>query len=198
MDLRAGRRLDSLARLGTGVPPALQIAVDAANIRDSRIQVTTPQCDQLQEVARLLSKGENEEAFGLWEDFIVELVESGVPRDIDSLVLWVLRSAYLETDPGLKSSADKVRFFNTLKVSLRSEIRRSEDFLKALVSKDDVATLNELLADLEALAEKERNASQQADTEFQSAASKDQQLFQLLSTILKSLKQIATEISRDI
>jgi hypothetical protein len=62
--------------------------------------------------------------------------------------------------------------------------------IKALVSKEDVATLNEVLRDLEALAEKERNASQQADTEFQSAASTDQQRFQMLSTILKTLKDM--------
>ena len=132
---------------------ALEIAVDAANVMESRIQVTPAQGEVLQKIARRLSEDKIEEADALWEGFVVGLVESGAPVDMDALVQWIIRSAYLEPVRDLKNIADRVRFYNDLKKSIRREIERTMDFSKELANGDEELTAEQIIEYLEVILE---------------------------------------------
>ena len=179
-------------------PTDLEIAVDAANVMESRIQVTPSQGEVLQKIARRLSEDEIEEADSLWEGFVIGLVESGAPVDIDALVQWLTRSAYLESVRDLKNRADKVRFYNELKKSIRREIKRTRDFSKELASDIEELTAAQIIENLEGILVAVGEDGQIANFELQEALQKKQQFLQTLSNVFKTFHDTAMAVIRNL
>ena len=177
-------------------PTDLEIAVDAANVTESRIQVTPAQGEVLQKIARLLSDDAVNEADALWGDFVAGLVGSGAPVDIDALVQWVTRSAYLESVQDLKNRADRVRFYNELKKNIRREIERTTDFIKELAKGDEELTAAQIIENLEVILDAVEEDAQLANVDLQTFLQKQQQLLQLLSNISKLLHDTAMSVIR--
>lgn len=177
-------------------PTDLEIAVDAANVTESRIQVTPAQGEVLQKIARLLSDDAVNEADALWGDFVAGLVGSGAPVDIDALVQWVIRSAYLESVQDLKNRADRVRFYNELKKNIRREIERTTDFIKELAKGDEELTAAQIIENLEGILDAVAEDALLANVDLQTFLQKQQQLLQLLSNISKLLHDTAMSVIR--
>jgi hypothetical protein len=57
-----------------------------------------------------------------WAEFLTDLKTGGIPMDVNSLVQYVLREAYMENTKGLQFYAQKVSFFNKLKDGIRKEL----------------------------------------------------------------------------
>ncbi len=177
-------------------PTDLEIAVDAANVTESRIQVTPAQGEVLQKIARLLSDDAVNEADALWGDFVAGLVGSGTPVDIDALVQWVTRSAYLESVRDLRHKADRMRFYNELKKNIRREIERTTDFIKELAKGDEELTAAQIIENLEVILDAVEEDAQLANVDLQTFLQKQQQLLQLLSNISKLLHDTAMSVIR--
>lgn len=178
-------------------PTELEIAIDAAAVTESRVQVTPTQSKQLEEIALSLTKGQDEKADMLWEEFVSDVALSGEPIDIDALVQWVLRSAYLESTSDLEHYAEKVRYYNELKSAMRAEIQRLRNFKIALekAGADSKATLV-IADDLEAILSEAEVEAQLADIDLQNILQKQQQTLQALANISKILHDTATAIIR--
>ena len=179
-------------------PTDLEIAVDAANVTESRIQVTPAQGEVLQQIAHLLSNDAVDEADALWGDFVAGLVGSGTPVDIDALVQWVTRSAYLESVRDLRHKADRMRFYNELKKSIRREIERTTDFSKELAEGDEELTAAQIIEDLEGILVAVGDVSQLATFNLQEALQQQQQILQTLTNIFKTLHDTAMTIIRNL
>jgi hypothetical protein len=61
---------------------------------------------------------------------VEQLKEAGDPVDPNTLVLWVLRESYLQTEEDLRQYAEKVKYYNSLKQAERTAQLR--DLLCAL------------------------------------------------------------------
>jgi hypothetical protein len=60
---------------------------------------------------------------------VEQLKEAGDPVDPNTLVLWVLRESYLQTEEDLRQYAEKVKYYNSLKQERTAQLR---DLLCAL------------------------------------------------------------------
>ena len=81
---------------------------------------------QLRAVARDVAMRPGGRGFvGSWSLLIEDLAKGGLPVDVNALVQWVLREAYLETSQELRLRAEKVEFFNKQKRALRDEVNRA-------------------------------------------------------------------------
>lgn len=188
--------LTALPVWGKELPPALDIAFDAAKIRDSRIQSTPAQGEVLQKIALLLSDDAIGEAEALWEGFVVDLVKSGEPRDIDTLVLWIIRSAYFEPELALRDLANKVRFFNDLKIRLRGEIEDARNILIDLTSPKEIAVLLKIIEDLEAVLIVCQDEAELTTLDLQGALQKIQGILRALSNTSKVFHDLALSVIR--
>ncbi len=111
----------------------LQVFLDATLVRESRIQLSPSKNDQLRRVIRELRNDTPEAAHRSWEKFVTEVVRNGTTVDFDSVISYVLRTAYIEEDPTALDMIDEIRFLNTQKAEVRAMIartRRSLDFLR--------------------------------------------------------------------
>lgn len=69
---------------------------------------------------------------GKWANFTAEAVNGGFV-DVNALVQFVLRESYLDTSRDLQDYAQKVRFYNDLKKSIRDELNSARQYLSAKV-----------------------------------------------------------------
>lgn len=67
-----------------------------------------------------------------WAEFLTDLKTGGIPMDVNSLVQYVLRDAYMENTKDLQFYAQKVRFFNKLKDSMRKELTEARKMYSAM------------------------------------------------------------------
>ena len=77
-----------------------------------------------------------------WADFIARVAISG-NVDVNALVMWVLRQSYTETTEDLRFYAEKVKYYNDLKDSIRNELTAAREYLAqadvvGLESEDDL------------------------------------------------------------
>jgi hypothetical protein len=78
-----------------------------------------------------------------WGDFISQ--KGGgkqLPTDVNALVQWVLRESYMETTKDLYFYAEKVKFFNNCKKSIRDEMSRARDEMVKYAGKEDTEAVN--------------------------------------------------------
>jgi hypothetical protein len=77
---------------------------------------------RLQRVVHQLRAGNHAAGQREWESFIRQRNTGSVPMDINALIQYVLRQSYLETNKDLQFYANKVRYFNELKKSIRAHL----------------------------------------------------------------------------
>src|SRR5262245_29921003 len=107
--------------------PAKQTLQAPVSIDAARVALSEPPADlrsskELIAVIADLRAGNVDRANATWRQFL----ESGLARrqttDIDALIQWVLSESYLETNKDLQFHAEKVRYFNQAKKTLREQI----------------------------------------------------------------------------
>jgi hypothetical protein len=69
---------------------------------------------------------------GRWADFVSEQKVTSY-MDVNALVQWVLREAYMENTKDLQFYAEKVRFYNDLKKQIRDEVTNARKFLSSTI-----------------------------------------------------------------
>jgi hypothetical protein len=132
-----------------------------------------------------------------WSQFLSGLSQNlGGPVDIGTLIQYVLREAYLESNKDLQFFADKVKFYNTQKEKIRDEIAR----LRGLkpVNPQDKKKNEARVEELEEKLSQIGDDAQLANIDLQNALQKQQQMIQLMNNISKMLFDTAMSIIRKI
>lgn len=183
----------------------------------------TPQLDA---VVSQLRSGKTDGAMPAWRAFVTaNRAPGGKKLDLDTLVAWVLRKAYVEPNKDLKEAADRVHFFDKLTRGLRKEIasakrdlanakswpltRRTITFRTKYVEGLDPVLGSALKSisqtDLQSYVagmENELNSvgddSQLANVDLQNVLQQQQQTLQMLSDISKELYDTAMSVIRKI
>lgn len=106
--------------------------------------ITPKQRAALFQVVRQARAGNLSQVEAKWAEFVRGIATGGVTPDINALVQWLLREAYMETNKDLQFYADKVRYYNQLKKSIRNEVTRVRNTMSGLKQAQPapVSTLN--------------------------------------------------------
>ncbi len=81
------------------------------------------QRNSLNSIAQLAKQGNHPAVAQRWGEFMSDLATGGIPVDINSLIQFVLREAYLETNKDLQFYAEKVQYYNKIKKDLAGHLR---------------------------------------------------------------------------
>ncbi len=135
-----------------------------------------------------------------WQEFWTGVTLDGEAMDINALVAFVLREAYMEQNKDLKYYADKVRRANKKKEEIRNKLRSARNQLEALDKGTGASTTRKSLEREikkweDALAE-DCNDARLANVELQNILQKQQQTLQMMSNISKMLHDTAMAIIR--
>jgi hypothetical protein len=162
--------------------------------------------NDLQKIVVLCAKKTNQtrKIKAQWKNLINKLSKGDNPTDINALIQYVLREAYLETNKDLSFYAEKVKFLNEQKKSLRehlSGLKSSKGKCKNRTSKCSKNTQGEIDREVEKW-EQELSSlgddAQLANIDLQNALQKQQQNLQTMSNISKMLHDTAMAIIRKI
>ena len=188
-------QMDTVGNLETG----LAIAIDAAKVDASRIQLTPPQTKTLNKVIRDLRHGEETNALKKWENLFTDLVFEAGPVDLNAFIQWVMRQAYVEGLEDLRIQADRVRYYNSQKKAIRESIRRARTF-RGLLKKlnQPTAVIDSEIESLRAYVARLEEDDQLATVDLQNILQKQQQLLQQMSNMSKMLHDTAMSIIRKI
>jgi hypothetical protein len=191
------------------------LVVRAVAARDLPPRVTSTARPGLDEVVRLLRANQMAEARGQWSR-MVSAAGLGSEADVNALVQWVLRQAYLETNKDLKSYADKVRYYNEIKQEIRDDLGRARSGRAvkgiALVPyRPDGAAVKTEPPRVVSKAERDQyiksledklysigDDAQLANVDLQNALQKQQQTLQMMSNVSKMLHDTAMAVIRKI
>jgi len=99
--------------------------------------ITDKDRSMLNRIVGDLESGNIELAISRWEQFVGQLATGGVSMDINSLIQFVLRESYLETNRDLRFYAEKVRFFNDTKKRIRDHVHGLRETL-ATTQRDSI------------------------------------------------------------
>ena len=144
-----------------------------------------------------------------WSDFIRSIKNNRIPLDINSVLLWTLRQAYLETNKDLSFFASKVKFFNDLKKTLRDELDEVERLWGekecqaappgTACSLDAVCcNMERLISALQDQLQTVGDDAQLANVDLQNWLQKQQQILQNFSNIAKLMYDTTTTIIRKV
>ncbi len=184
-------QMDTAGELEMGVA----IALDAAKVEASRIQLTPPQTKKMNKVIRDLRRGKNEAALIKWENLVTDLVFEGSPIDSFALIHWVIRQSYLEQIDELRFMADSVKYFNSQKNAIRESIRRARAY-RGLLKKlnQPTAVIDSEIESLNAYVARLGDDQSLRQLALQQALQKQTQLVQAISNILKILNDAVKAI----
>ncbi len=217
----AASALPATAQQRAAQPPP-EFRISAAQERSVTRLLNARQQGQLNEIAGRLAEGFSYRQIQTqWESFASQLRESAI--DINALVQFVLREAYLESQADLQHFADKVRFYNEQKEAIREEVSRLRGFKSSLehggrptdlrpnmsvwrvtsnyrppavIKSTD--PLEDLLSKWEEELQSVDDDAQLANTDLQNTLQKQQQLMQTVSNISKMLHDTAMAVIRKI
>ena len=191
ISVSAMAQVDTVGNLETG----LAIAINAAQVDASRIQLTPPQTKTLNKVIRDLRHGEDENALKKWENLFTDLVFEVGAMDVNALVQWVMRHSYIENNVDLRDQADRVRYYNSQKRTIRESVRRARTF-RGLLKKlnQPTAVIDSEIESLRAYVARLEEDDQLATVDLQSILQKQQQLLQQMTNISKQLHDTALSI----
>ncbi len=137
---------------------------------------------------------------GRWQEFLAGMRVGDVPMDINALVAFVLREAYMEQNKDLKYYADKVRRANKKKEEILNKLRSARNQLEALDKGTGASTTRKNWeSEIEALEDalvKAGDDARLANIELQNALQKQQQTLQTMSNVSKMLHDTAMAIIR--
>jgi hypothetical protein len=216
---------------GAPAPPQRHETLDANRLASIAAATKLPKgmkrSRQLDSIVSQLRLGNTQAAVESWKGLIAENRKpDGQPLNIDELIKWVLREAYLSsTAPRQDDLVDKVRFYDELDKKLREEItlartdlreerpwprkRRVVVFRKRYARgkdpvereerrKVDKKDLTVLLKEYEMLLRSIGDDREIANVEFQNLSQKQQQTMQMLGQISKQLSDTALAVIRKI
>lgn len=170
----------------------LELALQAALVDESALQIDPTEARLLQRTNRLLRDGDVERAVHRFGQFIEARVYSGVPMDVNALVEWVLREAYLDSNEDLSYFAEKVRYFNGQKRQVRELLSEARDcrWRRCATDDDVVAQVQKWEQELNTVGED----AQLANVDLQNALQLQQQTLQTISNVSKLLHDTAKAI----
>ena len=176
-------QMDTAGDLEMGVA----IALDAAQVESSRIQLTPPQTKKMNKVIRDLRRGKNEAALIKWENLVTDLVFEGSPIDSFALIHWVIRQSYLEQIDELRFMADSVKYFNSQKNAIRESIRRARAY-RGLLKKlnQPTAVIDSEIESLNAYVARLGDDSSLRQLGLQELLQKHTQIIQAISNMFKT------------
>jgi len=184
---------------GDDIEEALAIAVDAAALTDSRVQLTADQHRALEGVTKSLRRGRVERAGEQWETFVGGLAIQDAPIDINALIQWVLRESYLQTTDDLRFFAEKVRYFNSQKKAVREALQNAGSFREVLDERGEATEEIDIrIENLERKLAEVGEDSQLANLDLQNVLQKQQQTLQTISNVSKMLYDTATSTIRKV
>lgn len=162
--------------------------------------------EELQKIVVLCAKNANNlgKVRPQWKKLIIRVATGDVPMDINALIQFVLREAYLENNMDLRFYADKVRFFNEQKDSIRSHLNDQKKS-RLNCKRRNIKCSRNTQANIEMEIEKwEQELSsigddaQLANIDLQNALQKQQQALQTISNVSKMLHDTAMAVIRKI
>lgn len=169
----------------------------------------------LDEVIRLLRASKTTEAREQWVR-VVPATGLRSQMDVEALIQWVLRQSYLETSADLKAYADKVRYYNELKQTIREELAKARQGRPvraiafepyrldgAAIKSAPPRVMTKVEQDQYVKALEDKLASigddaQLANVDLQNMLQKQQQTLQTMSNVSKMLHDTAMAVIRKI
>ncbi len=186
--------------------------------------VSRKQQQELTQIGKLLARNPNSRAAQEKWKLLIRNFGAQQPIDVNALVQRVLRESYLEASKDLQYGANKVKLYNRQKKKIRTEIKRARAYLtkyssagetsfsiaykpdyrlakeglvsarKPIVNK---AKLNAYIRELDAKLASTSNDAQMANVDLQNMNQKQQQLLQMLSSVMKTWREMAIGIIRN-
>jgi len=162
--------------------------------------------DELASIVVLCSKNGNNPALikRSWQQFVGKLKKESAPIDINLLIQYVLRKAYLQNNQDLQFYADKVRHFNNTKKSIRGYLKnlnKQKLTCRARGQRCSRTTVRDIDVEIRKWEDELSSIgddSQLANIDLQNALQKQQKTLQTLSNVSKMLHDVAMAIIRKI
>lgn len=182
------------------VPPdeKMTLALQAAAVTASRSPLTLPQACVLNQAIEALRFGDHERARGQWSAFIESQLDGGGAIDVNALVLFVLREAYLSATEDLRFYAEKVRYFNQMKKQIREALAQARAVQATLETPRLQSEMETHVTELEENLNEAGDDAQLANVDLQNVLQKQQQTLQMMSNISKMLYDTAMSVIRKI
>lgn len=87
---------------------------------------------ELKRIGAMIAQGKpTAEIRSRWSMLVSKMRSEGKDIDVNSLIQMVIRQSYLETNKDLQYHAEKVRYYNDLKVSIREELNETRRLMAA-------------------------------------------------------------------
>ncbi len=223
--------LPTVKKPRVGKPPAggrkfdIRLMVRAAAARKLPRSVSAREKAALRRVVRDLKAGRTMAAKAGWQGFSQSHFSKRTARNVNALILWVLRESILEQKKDLAFHADKVRFYNEQKKALRNHMarlrakaaklrgggvrvrsillrRRFEKGKNALIRRSwktmTKAHMEATIEDMRRQLSSVGNDAQLANIDLQNMLQKSQRILQTISNVSKMLHDTAMAIIRKI
>jgi len=147
-------------------------------------RLTPAQAAQMQQIGQLARKGVSPSLQQSWASLVAGLSGETTATDVNALVQWVLLEPYLDNVEDLRFCAEKVKFFNDLKSSMRSEIQRARGVPLATRTPSS-AKVEQYVKQLEDRLNSVGDDAQLANLDLQNARQKQQSILQTIGAISK-------------
>lgn len=109
----------------TSPPSSVRTTVrDLLPLLGESLDVTPTEQVLLDGVAASLRAGDDEGAHATWTKLLKSKRARSSTVDIEAMVMWVLHASYLEQTEDLRAMADKVKYFNEAKKSIRDHLQQ--------------------------------------------------------------------------
>jgi hypothetical protein len=95
-----------------------------------------------------LTKKEQADTQSRWGNYVQSIKIGASGSDVNALVMWVLREAYLSSNEDLKFYAEKVTFYNAVKDKLRKKIREAQDVMHQAAGRGDTEAVDDKIDEL--------------------------------------------------
>jgi uncharacterized protein YukE len=190
-----------------------------------RRTLTPAQRNQLASMGRTLARSPSYSAIrGPWTQFIRAAAATGKPMDINALVAQVSRESYLQNQALLKDYAEKVEHYNKLKNQLRQDqerlrsqharagstsvqVQRAPAGSSAPAAESATAPTAVIKARPQVAPTEEDRLNEQlaaadanlhsAQADFENFNQKTNQFYNMLSTVMKAMREEATAVVRN-
>jgi hypothetical protein len=147
-------------------------------------------------VIQLLREEKTDKAKQTWQRLITSLKDTTAPVDINALVYWVGRQAYLKSQENLLYNGGSVGFYHTQENNLKDRLAENRRLVKACNSKEDCPTwlAAQIQQDIKMLGNnlgQVRNRRRAAQASLAKSTQKSSQTMQTLSNVAKMLHDTA-------
>ncbi len=114
----------------------LEVSMGAALVAEGRSEIS----------GNILTEGTSAAMESRWSEYVgkVSTGLGGGPIDVNALVQMVLREAYQENTQDLRFFAEKVKFFNNVKKTIRAEMTRGREVLSTLAGEPENTPIAEV------------------------------------------------------